>query len=131
MKGQSSSTAEPEQEYDKTKFVSFGAQKKYVENSVKRGMIQERGLNVTIDSVSRQVKNRKWEELVKHLEAAVVPVVREFYANVEEHRNFRVFVRGRWVPFDRTTINRHYNLPNITMMNMSACFRMKSTGKPL
>ena len=51
--------------------------------------------------------------MVKHLEAAVVPVVREFYANVEEHRNFRVFVRGKWVPFDRTTINRHDNLPNI------------------
>ena len=59
MNGQSSSTAEPEPEYDRTKFVSFGAQKKYIENSVKRGMIQERGLNVTIDSVSRQVKNRK------------------------------------------------------------------------
>ena len=51
--------------------------------------------------------------MVKHPEAAVVPVVREFYANVEEHRNFRVFVRDRWVPFDWTTINRHYNLPNI------------------
>ena len=48
-----------------------------------------------MDSVSKQVKNRKWEELVKHPEATVVPVVREFYANVEEHRNFRVFVRGR------------------------------------
>ena len=59
MKGQSSSAAKPEPEYDRTKFVNFGAQKKYIENSVKRGMIQERGLNVTIDSVSRQVKNRK------------------------------------------------------------------------
>ena len=48
-----------------------------------------------MDSVSKQVKNRKWEELVKHPEAIVVPVVRKFYANVEEHRNFRVFVRGR------------------------------------
>ena len=35
QKGTSSSTAEPEHEYDRTKFVSFGAQKKYVENSVK------------------------------------------------------------------------------------------------
>ena len=70
--------------------MSFGAQKKYVENSVKRGIIQKRGLYVTMDNVSKQVKNRKWEELVKHPEAAVVPVVREFYANVEEHRNFRV-----------------------------------------
>ena len=59
QKGTSSSTVELEQEYDRTKFVSFGAQKKYVENSVKRGMIQERGLYVTMDSVSKQVKNRK------------------------------------------------------------------------
>ena len=113
MKGQSSSTAAPEPEYDRTKFVSYEAQKRYIDNSVKRGMIQERGLNITIVNVSKQVKDRKWEELVKHPEAAVVPVVREFYANVEEHRNYRAFVRGRWVPFDRTTINRHYNLPNI------------------
>ena len=42
QKGISSSIAEPEQEYDRTKFVSFGAQKKYVENSVKRKMIQEK-----------------------------------------------------------------------------------------
>ena len=68
--------------------MSFGAQKKYVENSVKRGMIQERGLYVTMDSVSKQVKNKKWEELVKHPEATVVLVVREFYAIMEEHRNF-------------------------------------------
>ena len=74
QKGTSSSTVKP----DRTKFVSFGAQKKYVENSVKREMIQERGLYVTMDSVSRQVKNKKWEELVKHPEAAVVPVVRVF-----------------------------------------------------
>ena len=66
-----------------------------------------------MDSISKQVKNRKCEELVKHLEATVVLVIREFYAIMEEHRNFRVFVRGKWVPFDRTTINRHYNLPNI------------------
>ena len=113
QKGVSSFTAESEQEYDRIKFVSFGAQKKYVENSVKRVMIQERGLYVTMDSVSKQVKNKKWEELVKHPEAVVVPVVREFYAYMEEHKNLRVFVRGKWVPFDRTTINRHYNLPNI------------------
>ena len=71
QKGQSSFTVESEQKYDKTKFMSFGAQKKYVENSMKRGMIQERGLYVTMDSVSKQVKNRKWEELVKHPEACV------------------------------------------------------------
>ena len=59
------------------------------------------------------MKSRKWKELVKHPEAAVVPLVREFYANMKEHRNFRVFVRGKIVPFDRTTINRYYKLSNI------------------
>ena len=66
-----------------------------------------------MDSVAKQVMKRKWEELVKHPETAVVPVLREFYANMEEHRNFRVFVKGKWVAFDKTTINRHYNLSNI------------------
>ena len=51
--------------------------------------------------------------MVKHPKVVVVPVVREFYANMEEYRNFRVFVRGKWVAFDRNTINKHYNLPNI------------------
>ena len=51
--------------------------------------------------------------MVKHPKAAVVLVVQEFYANMEEHRNFRVFMRGKWVAFDKTTINKHYNLPNI------------------
>ena len=112
-KGSTSTAAEPEKEYDATKFVSTAAQKRYVAFVVKKGDIQDRGLYVTVDSVSYQVEKRKWEELVKHPEVAVVPVVREFYANMEEHQNFQVVVRGRMVPFDRTTINQYYNLPNI------------------
>ena len=51
--------------------------------------------------------------MVKHPEAVVMSVVKEFYANMEEHKDFHVFVRGKWVPFDRTTINKHYKLTNI------------------
>ena len=112
-KGSTSTTAEPEKEYDASKFVSLTAQKRYLASMVKKGAIQEKGLYVFVDSVSQQVKRRKWEELVKHPEAAVVPLVREFYTNMKEHRNFRVFVRGKMVPFDRTTINRYYKLSNI------------------
>ena len=67
----SSSAVELEQEYDRSKFVSFAAQKKYVESSMKRGVIQKRGLYVTMDSVAKQVEKKKWEELVKHLEVAL------------------------------------------------------------
>ena len=112
-KGSTSTVAKPEKEYDASKFVSSAAQKRYVASMVKKGAIQERGLYVTMDSVSYQVKKRKWEELVKHPKAAVVPLVREFYANMEEHRNFWVFMRGKMGSFDRTTINKYYNLPNI------------------
>ena len=76
------STVEPLQEYDADRFMSFAAQKQYIDLVVKKKAIQKRGLQVTMDSVSKQVKNRKWEELVKHLEIAVVLVFRELYANM-------------------------------------------------
>ena len=80
---------------------------------VKKGAIQERELHVSMDSVSKQVKNQKWEKLVKYPEVVVVLVVREFYANMQEHRNFWVFFRGKMVPFDKTTNNIYYKLTNI------------------
>ena len=59
QRGASSSAAKPEQEYDRSKFVSFAAQKKYIEFFVKREVVQERGLYVTMDSVAKQVEKRK------------------------------------------------------------------------
>ena len=63
-------------------------------------------VNWTIDA-------NRWEILCKHPEPAVVPIVKEFYANGKERDEFRVFVRGKWVKFDRTTINRYYGLADI------------------
>ena len=51
--------------------------------------------------------------MCEHPEPAVVPIVREFYANGKESDDFRVFVRGKWVKFDRLTINHYYGLANI------------------
>ena len=55
----SSSVAKPPPKYEKDRFISFAAQKKYIESFVKRGVIHERGLYVTMESVSKQVKKRK------------------------------------------------------------------------
>lgn len=63
--------------------------------------------------VQNPIKRRKWEAFVKHPDLAVLLVVREFYANAIEHRNYHAFVRGKWVPFDRTTINQYYGLSDI------------------
>ena len=51
--------------------------------------------------------------MCEHPDPAVVPIVREFYANGKERDDFRVFVRGKWVKFDRTTINHYYGLADI------------------
>ena len=51
--------------------------------------------------------------LCEHPDLAVVPIVREFYANGKERDGFRVFVKGKWVAFDRTTINGYYGLVDI------------------
>ena len=55
----------------------------------------------------------RWEILCEHPNPTVVPIVREFYANGKERDGFRVFVRGKWVAFDRTTINGYYGLADI------------------
>ena len=51
--------------------------------------------------------------MCEHPDPAVVPIVREFYANGKGRDGFRVFVRGKWVAFDHTTINGYYGLPNL------------------
>ena len=95
------------------KFVSVEAAERYKHSVVHKSVIPERGFEGNITHIIQHAGQRGWEELVKQPKSALVPVVREFYANAKEHKDKRAFVRGKWVPFDRTTINKHYNLPDI------------------
>ncbi|XVF20499.1 hypothetical protein REPUB_Repub12eG0005800 [Reevesia pubescens] len=65
------------------------------------------------DKLLLPIDVRNWEIFVTQPKLVVLTVVREFYANAMEHQNGKVFVRGKWVSFDRSTINRYYRLPNI------------------
>ena len=60
-----------------------------------------------------QIQNKGWQALVQQPEAAVMSLVRESYANAKEHDDFKIFVRGKWVSFDRSIINHFYQLPDI------------------
>ena len=51
--------------------------------------------------------------LCKHSNLAVVLIVREFYANGIAEEDFKVMVRGKKVPFDRTIINKYYELEDV------------------
>ena len=55
----------------------------------------------------------KWSEFCAQPKAAIVPIVREFYANAPEHDNRKVFVRGKQVNFSGKAINIFFKLPNI------------------
>ena len=56
---------------------------------------------------------RGWRQFLAQPEPAVVPVVKEFYANVLEHRGKVVLVRGKMVPFHVEAINAFYQTPDI------------------
>ena len=47
-----------------------------------------------------------WSKLCEHPSPGVASIVREFHANLLDRIGSTVFVRGVWVPFDSTTINR-------------------------
>ena len=77
-------------------------------------MIQERGLIVTSDKeVKQTIEDNKWNLLCEHPDPAVVSVFRELYANGMERDEYNIFVKGKWVPFDWTTINNYYGLDNV------------------
>ena len=60
------------------------------------------------DKLLGLIRIRHWEKLVEHSNPALVL---EFYANAYKHQN--IFVSGNMVPFDRSTINRYYDLLDI------------------
>ena len=78
-------------------------------------------VNWTIDA-------NRWELLCLHPDPAVVPIVRKFYANGKERDGFRVFVRGKWVAFDRTTINGYYELLDLADDQYQALLESDTTN---
>ena len=43
----------------------------------------------------------------------MISIVREFYVNLVDQALKRVWVRGKWVPFNSKTIKSFYNLPSM------------------
>ena len=74
--------------FDKKKIVNQATFDRYGNSIVKKVLIQERGIQLTWYKVLHPIKRRKWEIFVTHREPSVVVVVREFYANANEHKIF-------------------------------------------
>ncbi|PIN01090.1 hypothetical protein CDL12_26404 [Handroanthus impetiginosus] len=80
---------------------------------LRRPFIRERGMksyNPHEPSQNAIIMARKWESLVKEPDAAVIRVVREFYANLRFTDADTVLVRGRKVSFSRVSINDYFGV---------------------
>ena len=76
--------------FDNSKFVSEEAQTRYHESVSNRSLIAERGLIPTstrFPSIWSIIRQRGWGEFCAQPKLAIVPLVREFYANAPEHDN--------------------------------------------
>ena len=75
--------------------------------------IMERGFQRPPSELAQVIKIRGWGTFVKPHQLAMATLVREFYENLPEHRDRRVFVRGKWDSFRRDTINTFYGLQEV------------------
>ena len=72
---------------------------------LKKGFIEERGFKEIIPPFKEVIEKIGWIAICKHLLIGRAAIVREFYANLRERKETQCYVRGKWVPFDRHTIN--------------------------
>ncbi|EOY26539.1 Uncharacterized protein TCM_028331 [Theobroma cacao] len=102
--------------FDRIKFVLVEALHRHTQSLLHKSLVSETRIDlphICYSHISDIIEKRRWETFCAQLEAAVILVVREFYANVVEHENGVAFGRGKRVPFDSHTINRFYGTPNL------------------
>ena len=97
------------QDFDDSKFVSYEASERYISLMHIRRPIPERENPV----LKRMIVDRHWEGFCAQPAMSITNIVREFYANAEEHRHGRTVVRTKTIVFSSSAINKFYGLPDI------------------
>ena len=83
--------APPPEEYNHNIFITVEASKRYT-MIARKITFKEKGFEHPV--------NKGWRELYKPPMPVVISIVREFCANLVDQALRRVWVRGKWVPFD-------------------------------
>ena len=99
-----------EQDYDRSRFVSFSMMALFNISLCTRKVIAERGFVVPNAYFERLVQQKGWVRFAIHPPASVGKVVQEFYVNVLHHRDHTCWVRGKWVSFSAEHIKNFYSL---------------------
>lgn len=68
-----------------------------------KNCISERGFD---NCMTKQIRSRNWELFTKQPLLTMLLIVQEFYA--KDYGELKVFVREKWIPFDRASINKFY-----------------------
>lgn len=69
--------------------------------------------------IEEMIIRRRWEVFCYTTSAVVIPVVKEFYANLHGINQGSVYVRGRWVSFTPSRINELYSIENTPVCHYS------------
>ena len=64
-------------------------------------LIGERGFNKWISPFQEIVEKRGWFLLCEHKAPGFVDVVKEFYANMVGMKDKTIYIRGKWISFNR------------------------------
>lgn len=99
-----------------SKFVSESAHERYKAAKLHRNPHPERGFEfgeVLQYRVLNEFQERQWDEFCKPPRAAIVPLVREFYANAVERTDHKSWVRGKLVDYSPDSINALLQTPPV------------------
>ena len=75
-----------------------------------RYFIGERGFNKWISSFQEIIEKRGWLLVCENKALGFVDVVKEFYANMVGMKDKTIYIRGKWISFNREQIDQTYNL---------------------
>ena len=75
-----------------------------------RDFIGERGFNNWISPFTEIIEGKGWQLFCEHKSPRFVDVVKDFYANMVGMKDKAMYVRGKWISFNRKKIDQTYNL---------------------
>ncbi|KAK8704963.1 hypothetical protein V6N13_048574 [Hibiscus sabdariffa] len=95
-------------------FIDNAAQERF-KKLKKRNVFFEQGFVFKEEDLETEVievvAQHKFEKFAKHPGDVNATLVKEFYANITEPKQNSVFVRGKYIRFTPSAINRYFKLP--------------------
>ncbi|KAL3527979.1 hypothetical protein ACH5RR_012635 [Cinchona calisaya] len=106
---------------DKNVFASDDANKRYTDNSNRKEIVVEHGFNFEhkwshlnlMNQVKEMIEKQNWATFFCIPSVQLTKFVREFYANVLEHDNGIILVRGEKANCSQNALNSYLNPSSI------------------